>query len=78
MGYTQHPCHIFPKRCFTESNHKKKMRKMQTLGCSTRKLALTLQDSMTIKGKKKKKKKIIQKAKQDKDLCSKLKETEEI
>ena len=53
------------------------MRKMQTLGCSTRKLALTLQESMTIKEKKKEKKR-IQKAKQDKDLCSKLKETKEI
>lgn len=78
MGYTQHRCQIFPKRCFTESNHKKKMRKMQTLGCSTRKLALTLQESMTVKEEKKKKKKRIQKAKEDKDLCSKLKETKEI
>lgn len=77
MGYTQHRCQIFPKRCFTESNHKKKMRKMQTLGCSTRKLALTLQESMTVKEEKKKKKR-IQKAKEDKDLCSKLKETKEI
>ena len=51
---------------------------MQTLGCSTRKLALTLQESMTVKEEKKKKKKRIQKAKEDKDLCSKLKETKEI